>query len=156
MSDFFFTQVCVQVAVLKIDRDFSTVLPQKAIRNSICHLLRDSGLEWTRFFNGFFLDYYGLPHVESHMDSTTFIVDIPNKVAAIPGTGNDLMTWTYTRDVASFVVAALDIPHWDEETYCYGDKMTWNEFVQLAEEMTGKWTKRNGRFWGCKTLLILA
>ncbi|KAH6884608.1 hypothetical protein B0T10DRAFT_608896 [Thelonectria olida] len=113
------------------------VLPQKAIRNSVCHLLRQSGLEWTRFFNGFFLDYYGLPHVESHMDPTTFVVDVSNKVAAIPGMGNDPMTWTYTRDVASFVVAALDVPDWEEETYCYGDKMTWNEFVQLAEEATG-------------------
>ncbi|KAB8077470.1 hypothetical protein BDV29DRAFT_153704 [Aspergillus leporis] len=36
-----------------------------------------------------------------------------------------------------FVVAALSLPKWEEESFCYGDKVTWNEFLRLAEEAYG-------------------
>lgn len=68
----------------------------------------------------------------------TFVVDIANKVAAIPGTGNDIVSFTYTFDVAKFVVKLLDLPKWEETTYVYGDKATLNELVKIAEEARGK------------------
>lgn len=71
------------------------------------------------------------------MAPTTFVVDMANKAATIPGTGNEPMTFTYTFDVAKFVAAFLDVPKWEETTYCYGDKTTWNEFLQLAEDARG-------------------
>lgn len=95
-----------------------------------------------RFDNGYFLDYYGPPSLKSYMNRVTFVVDVANKKAGIPGTGNEPMTFTYTYDVAKFVVAALDLPKWEEVTYCYGEKTTWNEFVKQAEEATGKTKKR--------------
>lgn len=101
--------------------------------------LRQTDLEWTRFHVGYFLDYYGMPHIETHLPAPfAFVLDIPNKVAAIPGSGNDVFSLTYTRDVAKFVVRALDLPKWEEETFCYGDKVTWNQVLKLAEEATGK------------------
>ncbi|KAM5343777.1 hypothetical protein ACJ41O_012314 [Fusarium nematophilum] len=60
-----------------------------------------------------------------------------NKHAAIPGDGKQNMTFTYTKDVAKFVAAALDLPKWETNTYIIGDKMTWEEFVKLAEEARG-------------------
>lgn len=100
--------------------------------------LRQTDLEWTRFHVGYFLDYYGMPHIETYLPAPfAFVFDIPNKMAAIPGTGNDLISFTYTRDVAKFVVKALDLPKWEEETFCYGDKVTWNQVLKLAEEATG-------------------
>ena len=67
----------------------------------------------------------------------TINIDMANKAAAIPGTGNDLVSFTYSFDVARFVEAALDLPHWEQELFCYGDKRTLNEVVRIAEEETG-------------------
>ncbi|KAF4341686.1 hypothetical protein FBEOM_4359 [Fusarium beomiforme] len=99
--------------------------------------LRTTSLEWTRFNNGFFLDYYGPPSFKSYMNRVAWAIDIANKKAGIPGTGNEPMTFTYTFDVAKFVVAALDMPKWDELMYCYGEKTTWNQFLKQAEEARG-------------------
>ena len=44
---------------------------------------------------------------------------------------------TYSFDVAKFVSPFLNLPKWEEVTYCYGEKTTWNEFVKVAEEVTG-------------------
>ncbi|KAG4282048.1 hypothetical protein FPRO06_10951 [Fusarium proliferatum] len=76
--------------------------------------LRTTDLEWTRFDNGFFLDYYGPPTFKSYMQRVAWAIDIAHKKAGIPGTGNEPMTFTYTFDVAKFVVAALDLPKWEQ------------------------------------------
>ncbi|KPM41025.1 hypothetical protein AK830_g5565 [Neonectria ditissima] len=99
--------------------------------------LERTSLEWTAFNNGWFLEYYGMPHVKTNIQQTTFVVDMANKTASIPGTGKELMTFTYSLDVAKFVVEALDLPKWDHDTFVIGDKMTWEEFVKLAEEARG-------------------
>ncbi|OPB42119.1 hypothetical protein A0O28_0032360 [Trichoderma guizhouense] len=113
-------------------------LLQHQVRLASIEQLRESNLEWTRFYNGYFLDYYGMPYIDSHISELiSFIFDIPNKAAVIPGTGNDLVSFTYTRDVANFVVKALDLTKWEEEMFCYGDKVTLNQFLGLVEEATG-------------------
>jgi nucleoside-diphosphate-sugar epimerase len=68
----------------------------------------------------------------------SFAVDMSSKKAAIPGTGNEMIALTYSYDVAKFVTAYLDAPKWEELTYVYGEKTTWNEFIKVAEEVTGK------------------
>jgi nucleoside-diphosphate-sugar epimerase len=113
-------------------------LPQHEFRLATIAELKKTDLEWTRIHNGYFLDYYGIPHIESHMMPVVFGVDMANKAAAIPGTGNDTVSFTYTKDLAKFVVAALDLPKWDESLFCYGDKATWNELLSIAEEMRGQ------------------
>jgi hypothetical protein len=101
--------------------------------------LRQTDLEWTRFYVGFFLDYLGMPHIETHLaEPVTFAIDIPNKTAAIPGTGNDVLSLITTRDIATFVVKSLDLPEWEEESCCYGERVTWNQVLKLAEEATGR------------------
>lgn len=133
-------------------------LLQHQVRLASIEQLRESNLEWTRFYNGYFLDYYGMPYIETHISELiSFIFDIPNKAAVIPGTGNDLVSFTYTRDVANFVVKALDLPKWEEEMFCYGDKVTLNQFLGLLEEATGKLTGILDAMWYiafCETLTM--
>lgn len=117
----------------------SAQLPQHEFRLTVMNELRKLDLEWTRIHNGYFLDYFGIPHIESYMTPVAFGIDVANKAAAIPGTGDDRMAFTYTKDVAKFVVAALDLPKWDEALFCYGDKVTWNEFLSIAEEVRGRY-----------------
>ncbi|WAO90212.1 NAD(P)-bd-dom domain-containing protein [Fusarium falciforme] len=94
-------------------------------------------LEWTAFNVGWFLEYYAMPNVETYIPQTTFVVDMANRHASIPGDGKQKMSFTYTKDVAKFVVAALDLPKWERNTYAIGEKYTWEEFVKIAGEARG-------------------
>lgn len=99
--------------------------------------LRSTTLEWTRFSVGFFMDYYGIPAIKTYLPPMSFVVDMNSKKAAIPGTGDEPMALTYSYDVARFVSAYLGAPKWEELTYVYGEKTTWNAFIKVAEEVTG-------------------
>ncbi|KAK1146971.1 hypothetical protein N8T08_002299 [Aspergillus melleus] len=112
-------------------------LPQLKDHFQALDQLRESGLEWTIFYNGIFLDYYGTPAMKSNLKPNVCVIDVANKVAAIPGDGNTPVTFTYTYDLARFIVAALDLEKWAEESRVVGDELTWNQFVALAEESRG-------------------
>lgn len=99
--------------------------------------LKRSDLQWTVFLNGCFLDYWAMPHIKSYLKPAPFAVDIAHRAAAIPGDGNKRVTFTYSFDVARFVVASLDLESWPEESRIAGDTLTWNEFVHLAQETLG-------------------
>jgi nucleoside-diphosphate-sugar epimerase len=113
------------------------VLPQLKDYFAAIETLEGSNLEWTVFHNGIFLDYFGGPSMKSYLKPNVFVIDIANRIAAIPGTGDVPVTFTYTFDLARFVVAALDLEKWEEESRVVGDAVTWHEFVKLAEEITG-------------------
>jgi nucleoside-diphosphate-sugar epimerase len=85
------------------------------------------------------MDYYGIPHIDTHMPLFVFAVDMKHKIAGIPGTGNEPICLTYSQDMAKFVVASLDLPKWEEDTFCYSDRTTFNELLNLAQEATGLW-----------------
>lgn len=114
-------------------------MPHIAYRLAAYGELSKTELEWTRVYNGFFLDYYAQPHVKSHQVRLPFAIDVENKVAAIPGTGNEIATFTYTYDIARFVSALIDLPagNWPEKSIVIGDKLTFNELLKLAEEARG-------------------
>lgn len=99
--------------------------------------LRKSSMQWTVFMNGCFLDYWAIPHITSYLRPTPFGIDIAHREAAIPGDGNSRISFTYSFDVAKFVVALLDVEVWPEESRVAGDILTWNEFVRLAEKTLG-------------------
>lgn len=107
-------------------------------REQSLEVLRTTDLEWTQFHNGLFLDYYGMPHVESYLNPLVVFVDIAHRRAAIPGTtGDETINFTYTKDLGKFVAAALSLDKWDEVFHCYSDQATIKEIIQLAEEATG-------------------
>lgn len=81
-----------------------------------------------------------MPYVESNLKPLTFVLDMANKAASIPGTGDEQMTFTYTKDLARFVVAALDLQRWNYPMVCYSAKTTWNRVVKLAEECRGMYS----------------
>ena len=107
------------------------------LRLQTAEILRTTDLQWTQINAGYFLDYFGMPYVETNLSPMIYAVDIANKAAAIPGTGKEKISFTCTKDVAKFVLKALSLPHWEENLYCIGETTTWNEVVQIAERMTG-------------------
>ncbi|KAI8629882.1 hypothetical protein F5Y19DRAFT_62410 [Xylariaceae sp. FL1651] len=100
-------------------------------------LKQATNLETTYVVNGMFMDYWGLPAVKSHVAPITMAIDILNNKAAIPGDGESPVAFTHTTDVAKLVVAMLDLEKWEPQTYIIGDRITWNEFLQLAEDAKG-------------------
>lgn len=100
--------------------------------------LEVSSLEYTAIINGYFLDYWVIPHVKSYLGGLTVAIDIANKAAAIPGSGNVPVTFTYSFDIGNFVAALLSQSKWEKESYIIGDKVTWNEFLAIAEEARGE------------------
>lgn len=95
-------------------------------------------LETTYVHNGFLLDYWGIPKLPTNMTPATIVLDIPNNAAAIPGSGDTPLIFTRTTDLAKFVTLMLDQQKWDPVTHVLGDRVTWNEFLRLAEEVRGK------------------
>lgn len=95
--------------------------------------LRSTNLEFTTFHNGPMIDFFGLPGLGSYLNPITLWFDLANKRATIPGTGDDMAAFTYSLDVAKFVVAALDLPRWEDESLIYGDKLTFNDILKLYE-----------------------
>ncbi|KAF7551041.1 hypothetical protein G7Z17_g5312 [Cylindrodendrum hubeiense] len=81
--------------------------------------LEKTNLEWTTILNGFFLDYWAAAK------------------AAIPGSGSTLAVFTYSGDVAKYTAAALTLGKWEKESYVIGSKISWNDFVKIAEEVRG-------------------
>lgn len=101
-------------------------------------LAKVKNLETTCVQNGFFLDYYGTPNMKTHMAFAPIILDIPHDAAAIPGSGNTEAVFPHTTDVAKFVTLLLDAEKWDPISSVDGDRVTWNEFVRLAQEAKGE------------------
>jgi NmrA-like family len=95
-------------------------------------------LEWTLFYNGYFMDFFGMPKIPSYLPPYVMLIDIPENMAAIPGDGNKLVTFTHTSDVGKFVAASVDLEKWDRVSTIIGDKVTMNEAVKLAEKAKGE------------------
>lgn len=101
--------------------------------------LESSGLEYTRFSNGMFMDYWFSPRIPSAFKfNMANWVDLDNFFAAIPGDGHTPLVLTHSRDIARFVVAVLEIPRWEKRYHLVGDRLTLNDFVRIAEEISGR------------------
>jgi nucleoside-diphosphate-sugar epimerase len=116
-------------------------------RSMVLNKLRTTDLEWTTVNIGYIMDYFGIPHIKSHMAPLTINFDMGAKTAAIPGTGDDMVWFTYSFDIARFVEAALDLPHWEQTLYCYGDKCTMNEVLRIAEDEISTWIIPIYSYW---------
>lgn len=99
--------------------------------------MKTKTLEWTTVHNGFFMDYWGFPKVKSTMPPMTLFLDIPNKTAALPGSGDIPAIFSHTSDIGRYVAALLDADAWDKVSHVVGDRVTWNQFTRLAESVTG-------------------
>ncbi|KAK6206841.1 NmrA-like family protein [Colletotrichum tabaci] len=67
--------------------EFAKIEPYANVWVRAADALKASGLEYTRFINGFFLDYWGMPYIKTYMPMYKFAFDMENYKAAIPGTG---------------------------------------------------------------------
>lgn len=83
------------------------------------------------------MDYWGIPNVRTNMQPLAYAVDIVNARALIPGHGDNVITMTYSYDMAKFLVRMLDLEEWPECSYVGGDDITFNELLSMAQELRG-------------------
>ncbi|CAH0051322.1 unnamed protein product [Clonostachys solani] len=111
--------------------------PWAVFQRKALGLLRTTSLEWTEIAPGYFADFWGMPFIETHLTPMSPVIDMKNNVAAIPGSGDEPVAFSYSLDVAKVVARLLDLPQWQETTFIVGDKLTWNEFLKIAEDAKG-------------------
>lgn len=106
-------------------------------REALEELRKHPSLEFTSFYNGFFMDYFGMPGTPAYNQVPFF--DFAAGKAAIPGNGDEnKVVFTHTKDVAKFVRKAVEEKDpWPEESFIVGDKVTPNEILQAAEKARG-------------------
>ncbi|RBR00071.1 hypothetical protein FVER53590_30458 [Fusarium verticillioides] len=85
-------------------------------------------LKYTIVSNGHLSDYSGCPKVKKYLKYADLLVDITNKAAAIPDSGDDKVAFTYSFEVARFV----------EHSVIIGEKITASEIIIIAEEARGR------------------
>ncbi|KAM5357234.1 hypothetical protein ACJZ2D_016475 [Fusarium nematophilum] len=112
-------------------------IPQMGVKALTTTELKKTSLEYTSFYTGFLLDYYAFPTFKTYMKPLVAIVDMVHNAAAIPGSGSTPGVFVHTFDLAKYVDRALDLERWEPEYYVVGDRVTWNEFVKIAEEAKG-------------------
>ncbi|KAF1955369.1 NAD(P)-binding protein [Byssothecium circinans] len=119
-------------------KDESLRAPFNAARDVSVAALRKTSLEWTAIHNGFFLDYFGMPHVSTYLTPLVWCIDIANRKAALPGTtGERKVTFTSTKDLGKFVVKAMELEKWEETLGCFSDCVSLKELLEIAEDVTG-------------------
>ena len=104
-------------------------------------LAKTKTLQYTRISTGQFMDYWGMPKIETTLNPFTWAIDIEKGVAAIPGTGNEKMSMTYTPDLAHFIIKMLDEPDWPVLSGFVGQDITFNQILAWAESATGRMFK---------------
>jgi nucleoside-diphosphate-sugar epimerase len=100
--------------------------------------LAKTKLQYSRISVGFLMDFWGMPHIKTEMTPFKWAIDVENGVAAIPGTGNEKLSMTYTHDIAKFIVRLLEEPDWPEQCAVVGQDVTFNQLLGWAENATGK------------------
>lgn len=100
--------------------------------------LRDSHVEFTRFVFGWILDTWNPVSAKTNMPPMTWVVDFPNRKARIPGDGTKSITVMHSHDIGKYIAALLDEEKaWPEMSAFAGDKVSFNEMVEMAERVTG-------------------
>ncbi|KAF9890593.1 hypothetical protein FE257_005724 [Aspergillus nanangensis] len=121
----------------KYDERIESMFSAGKGKMTLLRAVAKTNLEYTAIYIGYFLDYYVAPHVKSYMNGRPLFLDIPNNASATPGSGNTPVGLSYSIDVGNFVAALIDETNWEKENFIIPDKVTWNEFVKIAEEAKG-------------------
>ncbi|KAJ3578182.1 hypothetical protein NPX13_g2380 [Xylaria arbuscula] len=100
-------------------------------------LRKTNTLEYACVYPGMFMDYFGMPRVETQLRPLYFFIDPANRQAVLPGNGEAKMSMTLTTDAARYVALALDLAKWPQVLTTVTSTVTLNELVGLVEKSLG-------------------
>lgn len=94
-------------------------------------LAQQSAIMYTLFNMGWLMDYLVPVSQRYQKDIGIFHpLDLTANLLAIPGTGDEPVTFTAARDSARAIAALIDQPNWERTTYVAGETTTWNKVYQ--------------------------
>ncbi|KAF9875393.1 hypothetical protein CkaCkLH20_07213 [Colletotrichum karsti] len=99
--------------------------------------LETTDLEYTRVVNGFFLDYYGMPHWKSHMHPWINFVNVEKKWAVIPGDGSAKANFIASQDMAKFVARLMGLDKWSKISSIVAETRSILEILEISEKARG-------------------
>ena len=125
--------------------DCHDIVQLYAGKSIVWKAVRSSGLEYTRFTNGLWMNVWGPGCVADEEKALgaygkrpAFAIDLKAGTAIIPGDASQKVVVTRTQDVGTYVAAALDLPKWEAESRIVGDRLSFGEVVELAKTVCGK------------------
>lgn len=101
-------------------------------------LEKTSTFEYAYIYPGMFMDYFGLPKVESSLRPLCFFVDPEKGLAVLPDDGEAKMSMTFTTDAARYIALALDLETWPRILTTVVSTVSLNELVRLVEKSLGR------------------
>ncbi|KAM6511661.1 hypothetical protein FALCPG4_016663 [Fusarium falciforme] len=99
--------------------------------------LEKTRLTYTRIANGWFLDYYGMPHWKTHLEPWINIMNVEKKWAVIPGDGSVKASFITSQDMSRFVARLMDLEKWNKVSPIFANTLSFNELVEMAEKARG-------------------
>ncbi|PSN61719.1 NAD(P)-binding protein [Corynespora cassiicola Philippines] len=118
-------------------KENSDISPLAKYTHEAIDLLETTELEYTRVANGWFLDYYGMPHWKSYLHPWINVLSMEKKWAAIPGDGSARAHFVTTQDMGRFVAHLMDLDKWPKISSIVGEELTMDQLVELAEKARG-------------------
>jgi dTDP-4-dehydrorhamnose reductase len=108
-------------------------------KKPVVDAVKHSGIEYTVFSNGLFMDYFATPqHSNPYLEPMVFGIDINKCTAWFAGTGDEPLNVTLLEDAARIFAAMLDLDKWEHYSGVVGSRTSWNEIVQLGEKIRGQ------------------
>ncbi|KAN0077418.1 NAD(P)-binding protein [Elaphomyces granulatus] len=107
-----------------------------ALKATVWDAVQASGLEYTRFVNGIWMNLWGLGAPRSETEALAgysgppFLIDLKARTALIPNDGSQNVVFTNMRDIGNFVAASLDRPHWEPESRIVGNKLSYGAQIE--------------------------
>lgn len=99
--------------------------------------IKKTNLKYTRVVKWFFMDYWGVPYLKTYLNHFPWAIVVDQCRAGIPGSGNDILSMTYSFDLAEFIVRMLDVDEWPEISVLSGQDVTFNQLLKWAEDARG-------------------
>lgn len=99
-----------------------------------------SGLEYTFFENGIFMNYLasGTEGLGFLSKPYRFLFNVEECKAILPGDGTAYIVYTRVEDVARFVAASLEMGKWPVISQMQGERLTLNEILRIVEDIRGE------------------
>lgn len=105
-------------------------------------LANQKEIQWTLILQGWLGDYW----VQDADNTRSYVRNFPNgwpinleqTHIRVPGTGDEPIGWTATRDMAKAVVKLIGFDEWPDHTYVFGEIGTWNEAIPKLEKFLGR------------------
>ncbi|KXH35180.1 hypothetical protein CNYM01_10080 [Colletotrichum nymphaeae SA-01] len=99
--------------------------------------LDKTDIEYTRVVNGFFLDYFGMPHYKTHLHPWVNFVNLEKKWAVIPGDGSARANFITTQDMAKYIARLVGLDKWSKVSSIVAQNHSISEILELAEKTRG-------------------